>query len=186
MTTPPTEPPPPPAPNPPMVNLPPHAAGDPESRRCIMCGYSLAGAPERGICPECGHTHGPTTDHWLKPWPNGGKIFIGIAWPLVLLVILSFVTYLYLRDFNNDLVMFAIAGLIWLFALIAPLNGYLYVRALLKRHLPENVRTRGTVAWLRGLGTVVCGLVFAGAVFVFLAPLILLGACLILGPPKFH
>ncbi|MGE3180926.1 MAG: hypothetical protein AB7N71_04790 [Phycisphaerae bacterium] len=167
------------------TQLPPHRQGDPLTRRCLMCGYSLAGAPERGVCPECGGAHGPTTDYWLQPWPSRLEIATRIAWPLLFLV-LAIMMYLTSAPFAHVGYGFMTAGLVWLFALIAPLNGYLYVRRLLKKHLPENMRTRGTVAWLRGFGTVACALVFAGAVFVFLAPLLLLGACLIFGPPSFH
>ena len=57
-----------------------------------------------------------------------------------------------------------------------PVNSYFQVKSMLKKHLPEQKRTQGFIKGLRSLGTVIAVLAF----ILTLAPLLLLGACLVI------
>jgi fructose-specific phosphotransferase system IIC component len=58
---------------------------------------------------------------------------------------------------------------------VAVINGYVVIRRMLKRSLPRNVRTRGPVAILRAIGTLLCVLIVTALVL----PMVVFGACLL-------
>lgn len=142
-------------------------------RRCYQCGYALRGLATTGRCPECGADYDPGSRQ-LEPWPPPLTVCVRIGWPLIGLAFCVGVI-----PFGGDGDFFIFPG--YAFLLAAPINGYFQIRSMLKRHMPERRRTTGFVAFLRGLGTLVCVL----AALLFLLPLILLGACLVFGFPNF-
>lgn len=152
-------------------------ARDPSTRRCVKCGYNLAGAPELGICPECGSAHAPDTDYLLAPWPPTWFIIVRATWPLFF-AILAIIFYFTYAPTKAPGVNFVTGILVWLFTLIGPINGYLYVKDLLQKHMPENYRATGLAACWRGLGVVACSLIFLTAIVILCLPIIWLGALL--------
>ncbi len=164
---------PPPEPPDPSQAAPPEPSGDmvygesPLSR-CPICGYSLVGLPVRGTCPECGSTYGP--EKLLKPWPSAGTICLQLGWPL--LIALFGVTLM--ADQSGG----AIMGMLIVYAMLVviPVNSYFRVRRMLRDSLPHNIRTRGPIAIMRAIGTVLCVVMF---LIFFGLPVACLGFCLI-------
>ncbi len=149
---------------PPDQPVPPLAGTSGGSARCHWCGYSLQGLPVRGSCPECGRDYTPETARRLQPWPSALKICLRLGWPIAGLMFAGFI----LITAGNNWVMGLIVGYSMVVAVC--FNGYFQVRSMLRRSLPEGIRTRGPVAIWRKIGTTICViilLVFVGGPFVF-------------------
>jgi hypothetical protein len=104
----------------------------------------------------------PESASRLQPWPRPLAICVGLGWPIVGLVVAGF-TLSYL-SYN--------VGFFLGWAMIATIaaNSYFRVRAMLRRSLPDNVRTKGPVATLRHIGTTLCItvlLIFVGGPLAF-------------------
>ena len=153
---------------PPILDHPPAGIQPLTDGRCHWCGYQLRGLPGIGNCPECGKAYTPQSAAKLKPWPGAFMICIRLGWPLLGLVLAGLVEAVTQQGF------ILIYGYPMLLAV--PINSYLQVRSLLKKHLPEQRRTAGTIAGLRAMGTVIAAIVL----LLTLAPLLLFGACLII------
>lgn len=127
---------------------------DPHAR-CAKCGYQLNGLPLYGMCPECGSAYSPDSMHTITPWPSPLVVCWRIGWPLASwAVIAAFVGLVTSGDAEAiSLAMFC-AG--WPLLIVAVINGYFQVRSMLKKHMPEEVRTRGPVAVMRAIGTTLC------------------------------
>ncbi|MCH8314653.1 MAG: hypothetical protein IIA64_01660 [Planctomycetes bacterium] len=157
------------------------------SGRCHWCGYSLVGLADRGNCPECGTSYSPQSTNRLQPWPSAVKICVRLGWPIAGMMLAGFLIV------NGD-----DPGMIWRgplstsekiwnigwiigYAMIVAVgfNSYFQVRSMLRRSLPEGIRTRGPVAIWRAIGTTVCVIILL--VFV-VAPCVIFVACLI-NPP---
>lgn len=137
------------------------------SGRCHWCGYSLKGLAERGNCPECGTSYSSESANRLQPWPSALKICVRLGWPIAGLMLAGLI----LVAPGSDAGAWAI-GMIIGYAMIVAVgfNSYFQVRSMLRRSLPEGIRTRGPVAIWRKIGTTVCViilLVFVGGPFVF-------------------
>ncbi len=135
----------------------------PRSGRCHWCGYSLKGLAERGNCPECGTSYAPETAARLQPWPSASTICVRLGWPIAGLMLAGFI------GINEGGLL---SGLIIGYAMIVAVgfNSYFQVRSMLRRSLPEGIRTRGPVAIWRKIGTTICViilLVFVGGPFGF-------------------
>ncbi len=146
-----------------MTRVPPTApppAGQPPALavgRCHICGYRLEGLPPYGRCPECGTPYTPETAARLKPWPGAFAICCRLGWPIAGLMLAG------LAGTANPAL-----GLVVAYPMVVAvlLNSYFQVRSMLRRSLPEQVRTRGPVFTLRAIGTFLCVvllLVFVGA-----------------------
>ena len=135
---------------PPVVSHPPTTVADgavsATEGRCHWCGYKLRGLPNVGKCPECGTDYTPESATRLKPWPRAGMICLRIGWPLFglgLIVALEFAI-------QSGGIMTMLYGYPMLVAV--PINSYFQVRSMLKRSLPEQKRTEGTIKGLRTFG----------------------------------
>ena len=151
----------------PPVTLPTASSG-----RCHWCGYQLQGLPIYGKCPECGKDYTEQTAVKLKPWPSALKICLRLGWPIVGLVI---ATIMAASSKGEMQLQGTLIGYLMIVAIA--INSYLQVRSMLRRSLPEQIRTKGPVAILRGVGTTLCIiilLVFVGG------PLGLGVACLLM------
>ena len=157
----------------PPVTLPMATSG-----RCHWCGYQLQGLPIYGKCPECGKDYTAKSAARLQPWPSTLKICIRLGWPIAGLMLAGFLilggedpgfpTRGSLPVSNQIWFIGSIIG----YAMIVAIgfNSYLQVRSMLKRSLPEKIRTRGPVAIWRTIGTAICViilLVFVGFPLVF-------------------
>ncbi len=140
--------------------------------RCHRCGYALSGLPAQGTCPECGTSYTPETSARLRPWPGPLAICCRLGWPIAGLVgagsIIAAGNYA-MGDLGEVL---AATGLVVGYAMVVAvaINSYFQVRSMLKRSLPEAIRTRGPVAILRKIGTTLCVTIlvlFVGGPFVF-------------------
>lgn len=138
--------------------------------RCDQCGYSLVGLPIEGKCPECGSTFTDASAKRLQPWPSAAMVCLRLGWPLAGMA-LAVATASAGR--SADAGASILTG--WACAIALPINSYFQVRSMLKKSLPEQKRTRGSIATLRAIGTTLCVLVF----LVVLAPFVFLAACLI-------
>lgn len=138
--------------------------------RCHRCGYALSGLPPEGACPECGTSYTPETAARLRPWPGALAICCRLGWPIAGLVGAGAIITA-ARGARGDDVL-AVIGMILGYAMVVAVavNSYFQVRSMLKRSLPEAVRTRGPVAILRKIGTTLCVTIlvlFVGGPFVF-------------------
>ncbi|MCH8823818.1 MAG: hypothetical protein IH984_09960 [Planctomycetes bacterium] len=152
------------------------------SGRCHWCGYQLKGLPILGECPECG-TYGKCPECGkaytaksaarLQPWPSAYVICLRLGWPIVGLVISGILT---VSTDSYDLQGW-VMGFGYFMAVAIAINSYFQVRSMLRRSLPEQIRTKGPVAIWRKIGTTICViilLVFIGG------PLGISVACLIM------
>lgn len=139
--------------------------------RCHRCGYLLRGLPLEGRCPECGTPYTEASAMRLEPWPGAFRLLLRLGWPLLGLAIMVSGAYSLPSGAMLQVLLPAYA-----FLLAVPINSYFQVRAMLRRHLPEQVRTTGAIAVLRAIGTVACVIV---AIFLLL-PFVALAACLVL------
>ncbi|MCH8314654.1 MAG: hypothetical protein IIA64_01665 [Planctomycetes bacterium] len=151
---------------PPDQPVPPPAGTGSGSGRCHWCGYSLKGLADRGNCPECGRSFTPDSANQLQPWPSALMICLRLGWPIAGLMLTA--TFL-ASSWGNDLRML---GTIIGYTMIVSvtINSYFQIRSMLRRSLPEQIRTQGPVAIWRKIGTTVCViilLVFVGGPFVF-------------------
>ncbi|MHC4948700.1 MAG: hypothetical protein ACYTG1_10615 [Planctomycetota bacterium] len=130
------------------------------SGRCHVCGYALAGLAAGGACPECGTEYTAETAARLKPWPSAFGLCCRLGWPVVGLVVAGTLALSAAAAGSGDEAAW-ISAMILGYAMIVAVavNSYVQVRRLLKRSLPEQTRTRGPVAILRGIGTTVCVLI---------------------------
>ncbi|MCH8316595.1 MAG: hypothetical protein IIA64_11530 [Planctomycetes bacterium] len=150
------------------------------SGRCHWCGYSLVGLADRGNCPECGKSYSPKTAARLQPWPSALKICVRLGWPIAGLIFAGFI----LATAGNN-------GEAWVLGLIigcamvgaVGFNSYLQVRSMLRRSLPEGIRTKGPVAIWRAIGTTICVIIILVSVgpFVFF-----IGCLMLLSQPVTH
>ena len=137
--------------------------------RCHNCGYSLVGLPKTGSCPECGTRYDEASARRLQPWPSAFRVCLRLGWPIAGLVVAGF----FARTPGSTPVAFAL-GCAMVGAVAV--NSYFQVRSMLRRSLPEAVRTEGPVAILRGIGTTICVIILLAFVG---APLVLGVGCLI-------
>jgi hypothetical protein len=140
--------------------------------RCDQCGYSLVGLPQEGVCPECGETYTSLSAQRLKPWPTALETCARLGWPVLGLLLAGAMVVS-----KNDLAVILGMVLTWVMIVSLALNSYLQVRIMLKRSLPEKVRTRGPVAILRTIGTTLCVIVLLAFVG---GPLLGAVACLVI------
>ena len=138
------------------------------SSRCHYCGYNLKGLEKEGKCPECGTEYTEESALRLKPRPGVLVICIRLGWPLFVVI------GLYILLFNGAL-RGLFVGSIPVFFVVVPMNGYFWMRTMLKKHLPEQKRTQGFIAGLRVIGTVVAVVVFVWCVWFMLEWFILEG-----------
>ena len=157
----------------PPVTLPTATTG-----RCHWCGYQLQGLPIYGNCPECGKEYTEKSATRLQPWPNALKICIRLGWPIaglmlagVLIVSGNEPNMFSSRPSTSSQQIWFIGSIIGYAMIVAVgINSYFQVRSMLKRSLPEKIRTRGPVAIWRTIGTAICViilLVFVGFPLVF-------------------
>lgn len=142
----------------PPVTLPTASTG-----RCHWCGYQLQGLPIYGKCPECGKDYTTTTAERLQPWPRPFKICLRLGWPIVGFAFAGILTA-YSRG-DLPALQAWLMGFGYLMIVAVAINSYFQVRSMLRRSLPEQIRTKGPVAIWRKLGTTICViilLVFVG------------------------
>lgn len=162
----------------------PLAPGD-LNGRCHACGYILYQVAASGQCPECGLSYSAESIQRLQPWPSAFDVCLRLGWPILGLfgaVILGVMLPAGPKAETLSLLLVFVGAA---FLLATPVNSWIQVRRMLKASLPEQKRTRGAVATLRALGTVVCILAF----LFLLLPFLLLGACLVMqmsGQLNFH
>jgi len=126
-----------------------HAGETFREGRCYNCGYSLVGLPKSGSCPECGTTYDVVLAQRLQPWPNAATICARLGWPIIGLVLAGM--------FGVTPGGGPVAIMLWWAMIVAvAANSYFQVRSMLRKSLPESVRTKGPVAILRGVGTTIC------------------------------
>ncbi len=135
-----------------------------ERPRCDWCGQDLTGLSETGQCPGCEREYDEVSSRRLLPWPSPFSLCILLGWPIIGVALCTAGAPL------GDASILLGYGLL----LVLPVNSYITVRRLLKRHLPEGKRIHGFIAVLRAIGTTLCVLVFLA----LLVPAIILGACL--------
>ncbi len=144
------------------------------SGRCHWCGYQLKGLPFlQGKCPECGKSYSPQTAARLQPWPSALMICLRLGWPIAGLVLAG--SLLVVSTRSNDL---RIEGTILGYVMVVSvaINSYFQVRSMLRRSLPEGIRTRGAVAIWRRIGTTICVI----SLLVLVAPVVFFVGCLII------
>jgi hypothetical protein len=138
---------------------------------CYQCGYSLIGLPQVGRCPECGVEYDQVSAKRLQPWPSALQVCALLGWPIVLILIaMNLVSHGRSPLTGIGLLMLGL-GIVGL-----PINSWISVHILLKRSMPENVRTRGGVAIMRRLGIALC--VFA--LLILVLPVIAAIGCLVM------
>ena len=140
-----------------------------QSGRCHRCGYALSGLPVTGACPECGSAYTDETAGRLRPWPSAFSICTRLGWPIGGLLVAGAILAS-AESLNEDGL--RALGMIVGYAMVVSvaINSYFQVRSMLRRSLPDNVRTRGPVAIFRAVGTTACVIilvVFVGLPFVF-------------------
>ncbi len=139
-----------------------------EEGRCDQCGNILKGLPEFGNCPECGSNYIPESAARLKPWPSAVSICLRMGWPIAGLLFAG--SLLMNTGRSNDATW--LPGMIIGYAMIVAvgINSYFQVRSMLRKSLPDAIRTKGPVAIWRKIGTTICVLVllvFVGGPFIF-------------------
>ncbi len=134
--------------------------------RCHECGYSLIGLGVSGNCPECGVPFTAETAGRIKPWPSAMSVCVRLGWPLGMLVVAIAMTQIGSTASGGNGDPLVVTGLLlgWASIVAIAINSYFQVKWMLKRSLPNRVRTRGPVAALRALGTTLCVLVLLGFV----------------------
>ena len=139
-----------------------------EDGRCDQCGYSLKGLPGRGNCPECGSKYTPESAARLKPWPGALMICLRMGWPIAGLL---FAGSLLLNTGRIRDATWLVGMIIGYSMIVAVgINSYFQVRSMLRKSLPDAIRTKGPVAIWRKIGTTICVLillVFVGGPFIF-------------------
>jgi hypothetical protein len=140
------------------------------NRRCHICGYRLQGLPAAGVCPECGSTYTPESAQRLKPWPSAAVVALRLGWPIIGL----FASLALGQNVRSSglMVVFLSIG----FVVAIPVNSWIVVHRLLKRSMPENIRTRGPVAVMRAIGITLCVL----ALLLLTLPVVLAVGCLMM------
>ena len=144
------------------------------SGRCHWCGYQLKGLPFfHGKCPECGTSYSPKTAARLQPWPSALKICLRLGWPIAGLMFAGSI----LVTAGSDVEPWVL-GMIIGCAMVGAVgfNSYFQVRSMLRRSLPEGIRTQGPVAVWRKIGTTICVII----ILVSVAPVVFGVGCLIL------
>ncbi len=156
--------------------VPPPAGTGSGSGRCHWCGYSLTGLAARGNCPECGTSYAPETVARLQPWPSALKICLRLGWPIAGLM---FGGFLVMTAGNNvEPWVMRLVGSIIGYAMVGAVgfNSYFQVRSMLRRSLPEGIRTQGPVAIWRKIGTTICVII----ILVSVGPVVFFIGCLII------
>lgn len=97
-----------------------------------------------------------------------------LGWPIVGLVIAGSILFT-----AGDVFEAWVVGIITGYAMVVAIgiNSYFQVRSMLRRSLPEGIRTRGPVAIWRKIGTTICVIIL----LVFgVAPVVFFVSCLII------
>ncbi|MHC5028220.1 MAG: hypothetical protein ACYTGR_15820 [Planctomycetota bacterium] len=153
-----------------MPETPDPAARTIRDGRCHACGYALSGLAETGTCPECGIPYDRESAHRLEPWPSAFEVCLRLGWPVMGLVIAGVLLT------APSFVMLSLP-LGWAMIVAVAVNSYYQVRSMLRRSLPDAVRTKGPVAILRAIGTTLCVIILLAFVG---GPLVLGITCLIM------
>ena len=147
------------------------------SRRCHWCGHSLEGLQEIGDCSKCRTAYTAESSSRLQPWPSAARICLRLGWPIIVLSCTGVIRFILGEGSGNyDSLLLGVYVINYAMIVAIALNSYLQVRSMLRLSLPEGVRTRGAVAILRQIGTLICAFIL----FVFVGLPLLFVGCLII------